>query len=94
MTFEQAKCMMSRGKCKLAHETYLISVDEDTYGVRYHNTIVVKIHKDGSYTLNSGGYDTQTTYRRMREYSPARFARQKRGELYVNGTLFFDGVRI
>lgn len=47
-----------------------LEFDGETYWVRYHNTRVVGIHKDGSYTLNTGGWHTMTTKARIREYSP------------------------
>ena len=47
-----------------------IEVDDDgTVNVRYHKTIVVKRKTDGNVILNTGGYKTTTTKRRMNQAS-------------------------
>jgi hypothetical protein len=72
MTFERAeKLIGSRASKKLENNTYLEWVGHDTLGVRLHNTVVVEIHRNGRYTLNSGGWRTVTTKDRLNKYSPA-----------------------
>jgi hypothetical protein len=69
--------------------------------VAYHSTDVVTIHPDGTFTLDTGGWDTQTTKERMTTYSPAKIW-QKAGILYLShgpdsgGTFepLFDGARL
>jgi hypothetical protein len=39
--------------------------------IRYHRTDVVTIHSDGTYTLRDGSYQTDTTKKRINDYSPA-----------------------
>lgn len=39
-------------------------------GIRLHATIVVAVLEDGSYMLNTGGWDTMTTKSRIRRFSP------------------------
>lgn len=39
--------------------------------VRYHETNVITIHPDNTYTLNTGGWCTATTKRRMMDLCPA-----------------------
>lgn len=55
-----------------------------------HNTPVVTAHADGTYTLRSGGYRTETTRKTINTFSPARLSFAQRG-----GTdWFFDGARV
>jgi hypothetical protein len=50
--------------------------------LRYHATDVITLHADGTYTLDTGGWNTVTTLRRLNDYSPARVY-SDRGQLYV-----------
>lgn len=59
------------GYRKLGNNTYLQRLDNDTIGVRLHGTYVVKLHSDGTFTLNSGGWQTVTTKDRINAFSPA-----------------------
>jgi hypothetical protein len=96
LTFEKASTMIRRGDSKRLSgvATYLYKRDDDTYAVRYHRTDVVLIHRDGTYTLNSGGWQTATTKARINEYSPARLYQSKH-EWYIEGKRpFHDGVKI
>ncbi len=56
--------------------------DEREFGVKLHNTEVVTINADGTYTLRAGGYHTITTMDRIRGYSPAKLF-SERGDWYV-----------
>ena len=74
ITFDKAETMMRtarNGSRKLGNNTYLHG-SGDTYSVRYHSTDIVAIHRDGTYTLRTGGWETSTTKTRLNEYSPAR----------------------
>lgn len=42
----------------------------DTFAVELHCTDVVEIHPDGTYTLNTGGWDAVTTWQRINQYTP------------------------
>jgi hypothetical protein len=44
--------------------------DEREFGIVLHDTEVVTIHADDTYTLRAGGYRTNTTLDRIRNYSP------------------------
>lgn len=44
--------------------------ERDCYSVVLHNTAVVTYHCDGGVELNTGGWDTQTTWARIREFTP------------------------
>lgn len=89
------------GKKKLANNTYLHET-QDGIAVRLHNTDVVTIHPDNTYTLNSGGWQTFTTKARINEFSPARLGQDKGiWYLYVGAgagwskrVAFHDGVKV
>ncbi len=53
---------------KIANNTYKITTDEG-YIIRLHDTDILTFKGD-TITLNSGGYQTVTTARRMNEYLP------------------------
>jgi hypothetical protein len=98
LTFTQATEFLSKGRKKternLNNNTVLHRVDDKTLAVRFWNTDVITIHKNGNYTLNSGGYRTVTTKERINEHSPARLY-QSKGVWYVSSdTEFTDGMVI
>ena len=79
---------------RLMYQTWLERVNEDMFAVRFHRTLIVFIHRDGTYTINSGGWQTVTTKRRICRYSPARVS-QRKFVWYVGGDLpFNDHMRI
>jgi hypothetical protein len=76
ITFSDAEEMMRRtggyGYRKLQGSTYLESRGPDAYAVRLYSTDVITIHRDGTFTLRTGGWNTVTTKDRMNSYGPAR----------------------
>lgn len=73
LTFEQCEKMTKRkGQKKIGCNTLLWRVSEDTFSVRYHWTEIVKIHRDGRWMVNNGGWYSPTTKKRLNQYSPAR----------------------
>ena len=65
MTYSEA-IVVVRGKRnsdrrKVGNNTYAEILSDGSVGIKLHNTYVVKIHEDGTYTLNSGGWNTSTT---------------------------------
>jgi hypothetical protein len=67
---------------KVGNNTYAEILSDGTVGIKLHNTYVVKIHEDGTYTLNSGGWQTLTTKDRINQYSP-RKVYQRNFQWYV-----------
>jgi site-specific DNA-adenine methylase len=57
---------------KIGNNTYAEILHDDTVAIKLHNTYVVKINSNGTYTLNSGGWQTVTTKDRINQYSPVR----------------------
>ena len=89
---------------KLGNNTYLYRNVDGSFAVRLHNTDIVTIHADDTYTLNSGGWRTVTTKARMNEFSPAHLT-QERGVWYLRQgsnwdnwkdtrIVFSDGMRL
>ena len=103
MNYANAQAFLGGGRNKssrpIENNTRVERIDANTIGIRLHDTIVVKIHDDGSWQLYSGGWYTVTTKDRINAYSPARVA-SERGRWYVwthdwkNRTPFFDGIAV
>lgn len=85
--------------------TYAEWRDDGDIAVRFYHTDVITYHADGSFTLHTGGWHTQTTAIRLDTYNPAglRFGFSKR-VLYVHDTSipyeergkpmrFYEGMR-
>lgn len=75
ITFSDAESRMRtarNGSRKLANNTYLVPRGADAYAVRLHSTDIITIHRDGTFTLNTGGWDTVITKDRLNSFGPAR----------------------
>lgn len=80
---------------KVGNNTYAEILSDGSVGIMLHSTYVVKIHADGTYTLNSGGWQTSTTKDRINQYSPKKVSqRQYEWFVSVNGKEypFIDGM--
>lgn len=55
---------------KVANNTHGERLGDHVIGVRFHDTVVVQLHRDGRYTLNSGGFHTVSTAARIEEFTP------------------------
>lgn len=85
-TFAECKAVLDRtryGKRKaLCVKTYMAYVDNcNAIAIVYHKTAVVVHHRDGSFTLNMGGWPSPTTRKRMCQYSGARVSQRKYEQL-------------
>lgn len=76
----------------LANNTRLYKAGDD-YEIWLHNTPVVTIHANGTYTLESNGWRTRTTKDRINSYSPA-CVYQRRRVWYIGTVEFRDGMRV
>ena len=82
----------------LQNNTRLFKRGED-FAVRLHETDVVTIHPDGTYTLNTGGWETVTTKDRINAYAPGHVCSDRGILYYVSKTrkeavLFKDGMKV
>lgn len=93
MTYAEADAKIGKYSTKkIGHNTFLRR-DDGIISIQYHATKIVTINKDGSYTLNTGGYRTVTTKARLNEYTPAQIY-QKDFVWYNNGDLYYDGMTV
>lgn len=78
---------------KLANNTYVRRLPDDTIAIRLHETDIVIVRPDDTFMLNSGGWRTYTTKDRINKFSPARVY-QERNQWYMwPGPIpFFDGI--
>lgn len=96
MDFSTASATLKKRESKkVGNNTYLVRISPETIGVKLHNTFVVEIHSDGTYTLNSGGWRTVTTKDRINNYSPVGIS-QRKYEWFVGdeNVPFYDGIRV
>lgn len=67
-TFKEAKDMYENTrKRKLANNIYLVKT-ETGYGIQLYNTIIVEYVDEHRTRLNTGGWRTHTTYKRMGQF--------------------------
>lgn len=103
-SYIQAAALAKTSKRKLGHNTYLVELPRegpDAYGVRLHATDVAVFEPDGTLILNSGGWRTRTTQRRINaalSYGGFR-VRSFRGEWWLHKwgervAPFEDGMRL
>lgn len=64
----------NRDSVRLCYETSLTNGTGDGPTIRHHRTDIVTWHRDGTITLNGGGWTSQTTANRMRKFTPAQCA--------------------
>ena len=75
-TFEKAEQFLQSGRNKNQRTiagiraTLVHRIDENAIALRYQYTDVVTFHRDGTYTLNTGGWYTMTTKDRINTYGP------------------------
>jgi hypothetical protein len=103
LTHSAAAALLATARDKAAgkpleNNTRLELLENGDYGVRLHDTIVVTIHADETYTLNSGGWRTRSTKDRINVYSPAQLFQEKRQWFLtvaeLSKTPFADGIRV
>jgi hypothetical protein len=84
----------NRGQRKVGNNTYAYIQADGSVAIELHGTNVVVIHPDDSVMLNSGGWRTVTTKKRINQYSPVKVY-QKKHEWYLqDGTEFTDRMII
>ncbi|MET0711079.1 MAG: hypothetical protein ABWZ30_01045 [Jiangellaceae bacterium] len=74
--FGHAETHLAKGRNKndrpYGTNTRLRRIDADTIAVVFHSTAVVTMHRDGTFTIYGGGWNTPSTRRRISEHSPFR----------------------
>jgi len=94
MTHAEATKMVlgkrNRSQRKVGNNTYAYIQADGSVAIELHGTNVVVIYPDDSVMLNSGGYRTHTTKKRINQYSPVKVY-QKNFEWFLSdGTEFED----
>lgn len=90
---------MVRGKTnrktrKIGNNTYAEIEYDDSVSIILHGTTVVRFYPNGLVKLNSGGYHTHTTKKRINKYSPVSVY-QKNFEWFLrDGTPFEDNMLV
>lgn len=94
MTHTEAVSMV-RGKTnrkerKIGNNTYAYIEYDGSVSIALHGTVVVRLFENGLVQLNSGGWRTHTTKKRINQYSPVNVY-QKNYEWFLrDGTPFED----
>ena len=88
--FSAAEDFLARGRNHtsrpIQNNTRLVRIDDDTIAVVLHRTAVVSYHRDGTFTLYGGGWNTVTTKQRIRSYSPSNPGSDGNGRWIVGFT--------
>lgn len=104
--YEAVSYLNRKDAVKIANNTYLERLDENTIGVRLHATYVIKFHRDEkereTTELNSGGYLSATTKERLNRYIPegSTIVQSKGVWRYLANdvakpvTAFYDGLTV
>ena len=79
---------------KVAHNTVRYTNSDGAEVIRLHHTDIILKNKDGTVTLDTGGWKTPTTKDRLNRFSPVRVY-SKRGTWFVDGEVpFYDGLTV
>jgi hypothetical protein len=94
---EAADIVGNKDSKKVGNNTHVEKRGKD-FAVKLHETDVVTMHPDKTYTLNSGGWKTGVTRDRIHAHSPAKI-KQEKGEWHLvdsKGTKhpFVDGMKV
>ena len=55
---------------EVARNVYVVRESEDTIAIRLYNTIVIRYHRDNTFEVDNGGYNTLTTKNRINQFGP------------------------
>jgi hypothetical protein len=80
----------NRGQRKVGNNTYAYIQADGSVAIELHGTNVVVIYPDNSVMLNSGGWRTHTTKKRINQYSPVKIYQEKYQWYLNDGTEFQD----
>lgn len=93
----------NHGRLVVKGNTYINRETYDSVSVTFHGTTILTVNMDGVITLNTGGYHTTTTKRRLNEiarlgqdgYDSVFSVHQKDYNWFVNGDIpFEDGMKL
>jgi len=84
----------NRGQRKIGNNTYAEIEHDKSISVSLHGTDVVRFYPNGLVKLNSGGWRTQTTQRRINKYSPVKIFQKNFEWFLADGTPFEDNMLV
>ena len=95
--FRAQTLLGKRAEKKIACNTTLRR-DGDVFVIKYHNTDIITICMDGRWILRTNGWTTNTTKKRLNDWTPARVY-QKNFDWFLyedeNHTFdFFEGLQV
>ena len=79
MNYDEAKSRFeesSREEVKLENNTVLHKPEAYTYAIRLHDTDILTFEPSGMVTIRTGGWDTDTTKRRINKYAPVNIVQR------------------
>jgi hypothetical protein len=79
---------------KVGNNTYAEIEYDNSVSIRLHGTAVVRFYPNGLVKLNSGGYHTHTTKKRINQYSPVKVYQRKYEWFLQDGTEFEDNILV
>lgn len=83
-----------RTERKLGNNTYGYIMYDGSVVVELHGTKVVTFYANGLVKLNSGGYQTHTTKKRINQYSPVSVYQKDFKWFLRDGTPFEDNMLV
>ena len=84
----------NRTERKLGNNTYGYIEADGSVSVELHGTKVVQFYPNGVVKLNSGGWQTHTTKKRINQYSPVKVYQKNYKWYLFDGTPFEDNILV
>lgn len=98
MTHAEATKMVlgkrNREQRKVGNNTYAYIENDGSVAIELHGTKVVVLYPNGLVKLNSGGWRTHTTKKRINQYSPVKVYQKNYEWFLSDGTPFEDKMVI
>ena len=82
----------NRAQRKVGNNTYAYIQHDGSVSIELLGTKVVVLYTNGLVKLNSGGWRTHTTKKRINQYSPVRIYQEKYQWYLADGTEFEDNM--
>jgi hypothetical protein len=77
-TYAQVRdCLGSRSVRTVANNTVIHEKSDGIIALALHGNEIIRYHPDGKIEIRDGGYASQTTKRRLNQFSPARISTVK-----------------
>jgi hypothetical protein len=84
----------NRSERKVGNNTYAYIEVDGSVSIELHGTKVVRFYPNGLVMLNSGGWRTHTTKKRINQFSPVKVYQKKHQWYLQDGTEFEDKMLV